>query len=167
LARPEYAQRHQKDVAYLSVSTDRQSKSGLGLEAQRAAIARFVDAEGLHILAELVEVEPGKGADAIDRRPVLQEALALARKNRAAVCVAKLDRLSRDVASISGLMAKRVPLIVSELGLDADPFMFYIYAALAEKERRLISKRIRIVLAAKKSQGVRMGNPSSLHVYSS
>jgi hypothetical protein len=83
-------------VAYLRVSTDRQGRSGLGLEAQRVAIVRFAEAEGFPILTELVEVETGKGADALERRPMLREALALAKKHKASVCAAKLDRLSRD-----------------------------------------------------------------------
>lgn len=92
-------------VAYLLVRTDRQSKSGLGLEAQREAIARFAAAEGLTIFAEHIEIETGKGADALERRPVLREALAQAKKAKASIVVAKLDRLSRDVAFISSLMA--------------------------------------------------------------
>jgi len=78
------------------------------------------------------------------------------------VIVSKLDRLSRDVAFVSGLMAQRVPFIVAELGRDADPFMLHLYAALAEKERRLISDRTKAALAAKKAQGARLGNPSNL-----
>jgi DNA invertase Pin-like site-specific DNA recombinase len=76
--------------------------------------------------------------------------------------VAKLDRLSRDVAFISGLMAQRVPFIVTELGADCDPFMLHIYAALAQKERALISERTRSALAAKRAQGVKLGNPVNL-----
>jgi hypothetical protein len=86
-------------------------------------------------------------SDAIDRRPKLRAALALAKRAKAAVCVAKLDRLSRDVAFISGLMAQKVPFIVTELGADVDPCMLHIYAALAEKERALISDRTRVALA--------------------
>src|SRR5689334_13202081 len=95
-------------VSYIRVSTQRQGQSGLGVEAQRDAIARFAAAEGLHLLAEYVEIETGKGADALDRRPVLREALSRAKKAKAAMLMAKLDRLSRDVAFISGLMAERV-----------------------------------------------------------
>ena len=73
--------------------------------------------------------------------------------------MAKLDRLSRDVAFIAGFMAQRVPFIVAELGADADPFMLHLYAALAEKERRLISERTKAALAARKAQGARLGNP--------
>jgi DNA invertase Pin-like site-specific DNA recombinase len=149
-------------VAYYRVSTDKQGKSGLGLEAQREAVQRFVAAEGLELIGELTEIQTGKGADALDRRPVLREALALAKKAKVAVVVAKLDRLSRDVAFISGMMAHRVPFIVAELGADCDPFMLHIYAALAEKERRLIAERTRLALAAKKAQGVQLGNRTNL-----
>ena len=86
----------------------------------------------------------------------------MARKAKAAVLVAKLDRLSRDVAFISNLMARRVPFIVAELGAEADPFMLHLYAALAEKERNLIAGRTRAALAIRKAQGVRLGNPSIL-----
>ena len=149
-------------ISYLRVSTDKQGKSGLGIEAQREAVARFIAAEGCELLGEYVEVETGKGADALDRRPQLAGALAQARKAKAAVVVAKLDRLSRDVHFISGLMAQRVPFIATELGADADPFMLHIYAALAEKERALISGRTRAALAQKKSQGVVLGNRTNL-----
>jgi DNA invertase Pin-like site-specific DNA recombinase len=138
------------------VSTQRQGRSGLGLDAQRNAIARFAEGEGLQILAEFTEVETGKGADALDRRPQLAAALALARQQKCPVLVAKLDRLSRDVAFISGLMAQRVPFIVAELGADADPFMLHLYAALAEKERRLISERTKAALASRKTTGVKL-----------
>ena len=146
-------------IAYYRVSTARQGKSGLGIEAQKVAVQRFAEAEGLDVLAEHIEVETGKGADALDRRPQLAAALAQARKQKCPILVAKLDRLSRDVHFISGLMAHRVPFIVAELGADADPFMLHLYAALAEKERALISQRTRAALAAKKAQGVKLGNP--------
>ncbi len=149
-------------VAYFRVSTDRQGKSGLGLDAQRAAVARFIEAEGMTVLAEHVEIETRKGADTLERRPRLREALTQARKARAAVVVAKLDRLSRDVHFVSGLMTHRVPFIVAELGADADPFMLHIYAALAEKERALIAERTRAALATKKAQGAILGNRTNL-----
>jgi len=149
-------------VSYLRVSTHKQGKSGLGIEAQREAVARFATAEGMELLSEYVEVETGKGCDALDRRPQLAAALAAARKGKAAVVVAKLDRLSRDVHFVSGLMAQRVPFIVAELGTDTDPFMMHIYAALAEKERRLISDRTRAALAQRKLQGALLGNRTNL-----
>lgn len=149
----------QQAVAYYRVSTERQRRSGLGIEAQRATVARFAEAEGFTLTAEFVEAETGKGADALDRRPHLAAALAAWRARKCPVLVAKLDRLSRDVAFIAGLMAQRVPFIVAELGLDADPFMLHLYAALAEKERRLISEWTRAALTARKAQGARLGNP--------
>jgi DNA invertase Pin-like site-specific DNA recombinase len=144
-------------VSYLRVSTDQQGKSGLGLEAQRAAVARFAEAEGLVIVAEHVEIETGKGADALDRRPKLAAALAEAKRIKCPVVVAKLDRLSRDVAFIAGLMAKHVPFVVAELGRDVSPFMLHIYAAVAEQERSLISRRTKDALSAAKARGVRLG----------
>ena len=110
-------------VSYLRVSSQQQGKSGLGIEAQRAAVAAFAAAEGFEIVGEHVEVETGKGADALDRRPKLAAALSAAKRAGCAVVVAKLDRLSRDVAFIAGLMSQRVPFIVTELGAGADPFM--------------------------------------------
>ncbi|WP_419816145.1 recombinase family protein [Glacieibacterium sp.] len=144
------------------MSTQSQGRSGLGIEAQREMIRRFADAEDCTVVAEFVEVETGKGGDAIDRRPQLAGALAHARKAGGAVLVAKLDRLSRDVHFISGLMAQRVPFVVAELGADTDPFVLHLYAALAEKERALISDRTKAALAAKKAQGVRLGNRTNL-----
>jgi DNA invertase Pin-like site-specific DNA recombinase len=149
-------------IAYLRVSTQRQHRSGLGLDAQRSAIERFAATESLTIAAEYVEAETGKGADALERRPLLAAALAAAKAAKCSVVVAKLDRLSRDVAFVAGLMAQRVPFIVAELGRDADPFMLHLYAALAEKERRMISERTKAALAAKKAGGASLGNPTNL-----
>ena len=128
-------------IAYYRVSTQQQGRSGLGIEAQRAAVTRFAETEGIEIAAEHIEVETGKGADALDRRPELATVLAQARKRKCPVLVAKLDRLSRDAHFISGLMSHKVPFIVAELGADADPFMLHVYAALAEKERALDMRR--------------------------
>jgi DNA invertase Pin-like site-specific DNA recombinase len=148
-----------KAVAYYRVSTALQGRSGLGLEAQRGAVEAFAAANGFALQAELVEVETGKGADALERRPQLAAALGAARKlgKGTPIIVAKLDRLSRDVAFIAGLMSKQVPFIVAELGADADPFMLHLYAALAEKERALISARTKAALAAAKARGKVLG----------
>jgi DNA invertase Pin-like site-specific DNA recombinase len=144
-------------IAYIRVSTVRQGKSGLGLGAQHAALTKFAEAEGYNLIQTFEEVETGKGADALDRRPQLSAALKAAKRHNAPIIVAKLDRLSRDVHFISGLMSHKTPFIVAELGADADPFMLHLYAALAEKERRLISQRTKDALAAKKAQGVKLG----------
>ena len=149
-------------VAYYRVSTRQQHRSGLGIEAQRATVTRFAEAESFTIIAEYVEAETGKGADALDRRPQLAAALAAAKAAKCCVLVSKLDRLSRDVAFVSGLMAQRVPFIVAELGRDADPFMLHLYAALAEKERRLISERTKAALAVRKANGSKLGNPTNI-----
>jgi DNA invertase Pin-like site-specific DNA recombinase len=146
-------------VAYVRVSTSQQGRSGLGIEAQREALVRFAQAEGFEVVREFVEVETGKGADALDRRPQLSAALAMARKLKCSVVVAKLDRLSRDVHFISGLMAQRVPFLVAELGPDVDPFVLHLFAALAEKERAMISARTRSALEAAKARGVVLGGP--------
>ena len=129
------------------------------MEAQRDALARFAGSEDFEIAAEFIEVETGKGYDALDRRPQLAAALAKARVLRCPVAVAKLDRLSRDVHFISGLMAHRVAFMVAELGADVDPFVLHLYAALAEKERALIAGRTKAALGAAKARGIRLGNP--------
>jgi DNA invertase Pin-like site-specific DNA recombinase len=148
-----------KAFNYIRVSTSQQGRSGLGIEAQRTALRQFVEAESIEVLGEYVEVETGKGSDAIDRRPQLKAALAAAKKHKCHVIVAKLDRLSRDVHFISGLMAHKVPFVVAELGPDVDPFVLHLFAALAEKERALISTRTRQALSAAKARGVTLGNP--------
>ena len=99
---------------------------------------------------------------ALARQASLRYACCEARSAKCPVIVSKLDRLSRDVAFISGLMAQRVPFIVTELGRDADPFMLHLYAALAEKERRLIPERTKAALAARKARGGRLGNPRNI-----
>ena len=149
-------------VVYVRVSSEQQGKSGLGNEAQRRAVERFVAEYGFTVVAEHVEVETGKGSDALERRPQLAAALKRAKAEKCPVIVAKLDRLSRDVAFVANLMTQRVPFIVAELGPDVDPFMLHIYAALAEKERALISARTKDALAAAKARGARLGNRKSL-----
>jgi DNA invertase Pin-like site-specific DNA recombinase len=146
-------------VGYVRVSTGRQGRSGLGLDAQRDALERFAEAEAFELVKVFVEVETGKGSDALDRRPQLAAALNEARRRRCWVVVAKLDRLSRDVHFVSGLMAQRVPFLVAELGADVDPFLLHLYAALAQKEAALISARTKAALAAAKARGVQLGSP--------
>jgi DNA invertase Pin-like site-specific DNA recombinase len=105
-------------IVYIRVSTQRQGRSGLGLEAQQATIARFAEQEGFKVVETFTEVQSGKDDD--ERRPKLKAALAAAKKTKAPVIVAKLCRLSRDVHFISGLMKHKVPFIVAELGADMD-----------------------------------------------
>ncbi len=150
-------------ITYARVSTKKQGASGLGLAAQRQLMNCFVAQNEFEVLHAFEEVETGKGADALEQRPKLREALETAAKLKCPVLIAKLDRLSRDVAFISGLMARKVTFIVAELGPDVESFMLHIYAALAEKERTLISERTKAALAAKKAQGVRLGNRTNLN----
>jgi len=124
-------------IAYIRVSTAQQGRSGLGLDSQQKQILTFARNEHFKILTEFAEVESGKGDDA-SMRPQLLAALAFAKKHKCPIIVAKLDRLSRDVHFISGLMAHKVAFIVTELGADVDPFVLHLFAALAEKERKLI-----------------------------
>lgn len=149
-----------KAIIYRRVSTSEQGKSGLGLDGQMATLERFCVAEGFEVAEGFVDVASGKLA--VEDRPGLASALDAARRLGCSVIVAKLDRLSRDVAFISGLMARRVPFIVAELGADVDPFVLHLYASLAEKERRLISERTKAALAVKKASGVVLGNRTNL-----
>jgi DNA invertase Pin-like site-specific DNA recombinase len=144
-------------VSYLRVSTGKQARSGLGLAAQRDVVERFAAQHGFTLVGEYVEVETGKGHDALERRPKLKAALAHARKLKAPVIVAKLCRLSRDVEFISHLMNRRLSFIVAELGPAVPSFMLHIYAAVAQQERELIAARTREALAAARKRGVKLG----------
>jgi DNA invertase Pin-like site-specific DNA recombinase len=148
-------------IAYLRVSTSEQGRSGLGLAAQRKVIDQFAVAEGFELDEVFTEVASGKLG--LNERAGLRTALAKANKLRCPVIVAKLDRLSRDVAFISGLMANGIPFIVAELGLDTDPFILHLFAALSEKERKLIGSRTKSALADLKAKGVQLGNRTNLH----
>ncbi len=147
-------------VAYLRVSTREQGRSGLGLESQLAAIRGFAEREGFDIVETFTEVESGKRvSDTLAKRPELAKALMKAKTLHGPVIVSKLDRLSRDVYFISGLMVQRVEFIACDLGRQADPFMLHLFAALAEKERAMISQRTKAALTAAKARGTQLGNP--------
>lgn len=150
-------------IMYSRCSTTEQGKSGLGLAAQSEAVRQFAANEGFEIVEEISEVASGKLG--LDEREGLRRALAKAKKLKCPVIVSKLDRLSRDVAFISGLMSKGIPFIVAELGVDTDPFILHLYAALGEKERRLIGTRTKQALAALKARGVKLGNLASLNAH--
>jgi DNA invertase Pin-like site-specific DNA recombinase len=146
-------------IALVRVSTSEQGKSGLGLAAQESAIRAFADAEGFEIIELFSEV--ASGSQGIEDRAGLRAALAKAKKLRCPVIVSKLDRLSRDVAFISGLMSRGVPFIVAELGADVDSFVLHLYAALGEKERRMIGTRTKAALAPMVGTG-KLGNKTNL-----
>ena len=151
-----------KAIIYTRVSTAEQGKSGLGLQSQLDSVNEFCLKENIDVIACYQESESGKGFDAIEKRPQLAKALAHAKKEGASLVVAKLDRLSRNVAFISSLMEMKVSFIVAQLGKDADPFMLHLYAALSEKEREMISTRTKAALAVLKAKGVILGNQTNL-----
>ena len=125
-------------IAYYRVSTQKQGRSGLGLGGQRAAVQRSPRPKASRSSPNSPRSRPARALMRWIARPQLKAALKAAKKARCEVAVAKLDRLSRDVAFIAGLMAQRVPFIVCALGRNVDPFTLHIYAALAEQERRMI-----------------------------
>jgi len=145
-----------KAVSYLRVSTDKQGKSGLGLEAQREAVQRYVTANNLELTGEFIEVETGKGSNALSKRPELVAALATAKRAKAGLIIAKLDRLARNVHFISGLMETGVEFAVADMP-NADRFQLHLFAALAEKEAEVISQRTKAALAAAKERGTELG----------
>jgi DNA invertase Pin-like site-specific DNA recombinase len=150
-------------IAYLRVSSKEQGKSGLGIEAQRETVARFCERESVEILKEFIEIESGKGFDALELRPELAAAVKLAKKTGSLLVVAKVDRLSRSVAFISRLLEeKTVRFIVAELGLNADETTILMFATFAQREREMISQRTKAALGALKARGVTLGNPTTL-----
>lgn len=141
-----------KFVAYHRVSTARQGASGLGLDAQRAAVTAYLDGGAWELVAEVVEVESGKRAD----RPKLAEALRLCRLTGATLVIAKLDRLARNVAFVSSLMESGVDFVAVDFP-QANKLTIHILAAVAEHEAQMISERTKAALAAAKARGVRLG----------
>jgi DNA invertase Pin-like site-specific DNA recombinase len=147
----------QATIGYLRVSTQEQGRSGLGLAAQRLEIEAFALREGLAVRSWHQDVQTGAGADALLLRPGLATALKEAKSARCSLIVSRLDRLSRNVHFISGLMEHRVHFIVAALGRDCDHFVLHIYASLAEQERKLISLRCKAAAAVRKRKGHRFG----------
>jgi DNA invertase Pin-like site-specific DNA recombinase len=141
-----------KIVAYYRVSTRRQGESGLGLEAQQAALAVFANQHCGSIIAEYREVETGKNSG----RPILKQALQHAKQAGATLVVAKLDRLARNVAFTSTLMEAGVPFVCCD-NPHATPLTIHILAAVAEDEARRISDRTKAALAAAKARGTKLG----------
>jgi DNA invertase Pin-like site-specific DNA recombinase len=144
-----------KFVSYLRVSTDKQGASGLGLEAQRAAVNTYLNGGDWTLLGEFVEVESGKNSD----RPKLREALEYAEDTGATLLIAKLDRLSRNVHFLSGLLERGVDFVACDMP-SANKLTVHIMAAMAEHEREAISERTRVALKAAKERGTKLGNPN-------
>jgi DNA invertase Pin-like site-specific DNA recombinase len=147
-----------KLIAYYRVSTKEQGASGLGLEAQRAAVATYALSVGATVEAHYTEVESGKRAD----RPELAKALAMARRCKARLCIAKLDRLARNVAFVSALMESGADFVAVD-NATANRLTIHILAAVAEDEARRISERTKAALAAAKARGTLLGSARRNH----
>jgi DNA invertase Pin-like site-specific DNA recombinase len=145
-------------VAYYRVSTDRQGQSGLGLEAQRNTVVDYLKGGAWDLVSEFTEVESGKKSD----RPKLSMAIEACRKHRARLLIAKLDRLSRNLAFIAALMESGVEFVAADMPF-ANKLTIHILAAVAEHEREAISERTKAALAAAKARGTRLGNPNPAH----
>ena len=150
----------QSFVAYYRVSTQKQGKSGLGIEAQKAAVAQYVSRNGGKVAAEFQEVESGKRSD----RPQLALALERCRLTRSTLIVAKLDRLTRDVAFLCRLRDSKVDFVAVD-NPNATPLTVTILIAVAEEERRLASVRTKVALQAAKARGVKLGNPNGAQAF--
>jgi DNA invertase Pin-like site-specific DNA recombinase len=147
----------QATIGYLRVSTREQGRSGLGLAAQRHEIEAFALREGFAVRSWHQDVQTGAGSDALLLRPGLAAALKEAKAAHCPLIVSRLDRLSRNVHFITGLMEHGVHFIAAALGRDCDDFVLHIYASLAEQERKLISERCRAAVAAQKRKGRKFG----------
>ena len=148
----------QPAVAYYRVSTAKQGQSGLGLEAQKATVTAFAQANGLNITSEVTEIETGTRKR---RRPELEAALEQTRRIGGVLLIAKLDRLARNVAFISTLMDSNVKFVAVDMP-EADSLTLHVMAAVAEREAQLISTRTRDALAARKARGLTSGTPANL-----
>jgi DNA invertase Pin-like site-specific DNA recombinase len=144
-----------KFVSYLRVSTERQGRSGLGLEAQRAAVDQYLNGGRWQLVAEYVEIETGRRND----RPELAKALAHCRRAGATLVIAKLDRLARNVAFVANLMESGADFVACDFP-QANRLTIHILAAVAEHEAKMISERTKAALAAAKTRGVKLGNPN-------
>lgn len=142
----------QRFVTYYRVSTDKQGRSGLGLDAQREAVSQFVVGREATIVAEFVEVESGGK----DNRPKLKLALAECQRGKATLLIAKLDRLARSVAFIANLMDSNTDFVACDMP-HASRLVLHVMAAFAEHERQIIGDRTKAALAAAKVRGVRLG----------
>ncbi len=147
-------------VSYLRVSTMKQGMSGLGLEAQRSAVACFAQSGAHRIVAEYLEVESGAKTE----RPQLEAALAACRLHRATLAIAKLDRLARNVAFIANLMDGGIEFVACDMPF-ANRLTLHLFAAIAEHEREMISQRTKAALAAAKARGVKLGNPNGAKAF--
>ncbi|PPK75595.1 DNA invertase Pin-like site-specific DNA recombinase [Methylobacter tundripaludum] len=152
-----------KFVTYYRVSTQKQGQSGLGLEAQEQAVLNYLNGGEWELIQKFVEVETGKGSDALDRRPQLKAALEMCKKQKATLLIAVLDRLGRNVHFISGLMESGIDFVSVESPNDS-PFMLHVKAAVAEEEGRKISARTKAALQAAKVRGAVLGKAGAANL---
>ncbi|MCG9055999.1 recombinase family protein [Laribacter hongkongensis] len=152
-----------KFVSYIRVSTARQGASGLGLEAQQEAVQRFLHGGSWELLGEFKEVETGKGADALSKRPQLRAALDACQNNGATLLIAKLDRLARNVHFVSGLMESKVRFVACDMP-EANELTIHIMAAFAEHEAKRISQRTKDALAIAKARGAVLGKSGAANL---
>ena len=141
-------------IAYIRVSTDKQGKSGLGLEAQQEAIASYAASQGVTVSETFIEVESGKN----NHRPELEKALKLAKRTKSTLLIAKLDRLSRNAAFLLTLRDSGVDFVAAD-NPEANRLTIGILAVIAEHEREMISERTKAAMAAAKARGIKLGNP--------
>lgn len=153
-------------ITYYRVSTARQGISGLGLEAQRQSVLQYLSERTRTVLAEFVEVETGKGANALEKRPELRKALELCKRSGATLLIAKLDRLARNVHFVSGMIETGVDFIAADMP-NANKVMIQMHAVMSEWERDQISERTKAALAAAKARGVVLGatGPANLKLH--
>lgn len=145
-----------KFIAYYRVSTQKQGQSGLGLEAQQKAVLDYLNGGQWDLVQEFTEVETGKGADALDKRPQLKAAIEAAKKQKATLIIAKLDRLARNVHFVTGLLETGVDFVAADMP-QANKVMIQMHAVMSEWERDQISARTKAALAAAKARGVVLG----------
>lgn len=150
-------------VAYYRVSTARQGMSGLGLDAQREAVARYLNGGAWELVGEFTETETGKGANALEKRPQLRAALELCKRRGATLIIAKLDRLARNVHFVSGLLETGCDFVAADMP-QANKVMIQMHAVMAEWERDQISKRTKDALAAAKARGVKLGTAGAANL---
>lgn len=150
-------------IAYYRVSTQQQGRSGLGLDAQRKTVTDYLNGGRWDLIGEFTEVETGTGADALDKRLQLRAALALCKKRKATLVIAKLDRLARNVHFVSGLIESGVEFVAADMP-QANKVMIQMHAVMSEWERDQISKRTKDALAAAKARGVKLGKTGPKNV---
>ena len=152
-----------KFIAYYRVSTQKQGQSGLGLEAQQQTVLNYLNGGAWELVQEFTEIETGKGADALAKRPQLKAAIEAAKKQKATLIIAKLDRLARNVHFVTGLLETGVDFVAADMP-QANKVMIQMHAVMSEWERDQISARTKAALAAAKARGVVLGSAGAANL---